>query len=203
MTSRGPAIALVALATVALAVGACSSTQPPAPSSSPSPSPLPSAPIESVIPASLIVIDASLLEVLPSEVDGQQLVESPEAEAAALTDLELGQNVERLATGLVADPAAEDWAIATVSALRPGTWTESFDRDWRDSYDEGVCEQAGGVTGNAQTVIAGRLVRIGTCANGVHTYHVRLPEDDLLVSVTSIGEGRFGERLIEGLRPPG
>ena len=40
---------------------------------------------------------------------------------------------------------------------------------------------------------------IGTCAGGVHTYHVHLPAQDVIVSLQGAGNGRFGERVVEGL----
>ncbi len=152
--------------------------------------------------ARTVVIDGSLLAVLPQDVEGAQLVESPEAEVASIADGALVEHVARLAVGLVSDAEGADWAIATVSELRPDAWSETFFRDWRDSYDEAVCKRAGGVTGTAQAEIGGRLTLIGSCTNGVHTYHVHLPEGDLLVSITALGDRRFGEVMVEGLEPP-
>jgi hypothetical protein len=83
----------------------------------------------------------------------------------------------------------------------PGTWSEAWFRDWRDSYDEGACGQAGGVAGNAEAALGGRTVYIGTCAGGLRTYHAWLEGRGLLVSAFSVGKGRYGERLMAGLRP--
>jgi hypothetical protein len=49
-------------------------------------------------------------------------------------------------------------------------------------------------------VIAGRQTFIGTCAGGVRTYHVYLPTRNVVVSMQGSGDGRFGERVVEGLR---
>ena len=36
----------------------------------------------------------------------------------------------------------------------------------------------------------------------MHTYHVWLAEQNILISASAIGEGRFGEELLKGLRLP-
>jgi hypothetical protein len=104
-----------------------------------------------------------------------------------------------MAVGLVVDPATESFAVASVVKLKPGVYDDEFHRDWRDSFDEGVCAEAGGVEGNAEAQIDGETVYIGTCTGGVHTYHVYLEESDALVSVNAVGEARLGEELMETL----
>ena len=69
----------------------------------------------------------------------------------------------------------------------------------RDTFDTAVCEQAGGVDGRAEVEIEGRRTYVGTCAGGVRTYHVHLPDSDVIVSMQSVGEGRYGERVVAGL----
>ena len=49
--------------------------------------------------------------------------------------------------------------------------------------------------------IDGRTVYIATCAGGLRTYHAYLPERGVIVSLLSVGERRFGEQLMAGLRP--
>jgi hypothetical protein len=87
----------------------------------------------------------------------------------------------------------------TVARVKPGLFGDLFYRGWRDTFDAAVCEQAGGVAGHAEAEIAGRQTFIGTCAGGVHTYHVHLPDQDVIVSMQAVGDGRFGERVVEGL----
>jgi hypothetical protein len=86
-----------------------------------------------------------------------------------------------------------------VAHLRPGVYSDAFFRDWRDSYDEGACGQAGGVAGNAEAELGGRTVHITSCAGGLLVYHAYLPERDVAVSVISVGEARFGEQLMAGV----
>jgi hypothetical protein len=145
-----------------------------------------------------VPIDPSLLEVLPSMVAGLPVTA---ADPSGADDPGLVQTVERMAQGVVIDPATGDFAYASVIVLEPGVFDEAFYRSWRDSFDEGACSQAGGVSGHAQTTIAGRTVFVGRCTGGVLTYHVRLDRPDAIVSVSSLGASRLGEQLLAGLRP--
>ena len=87
-----------------------------------------------------------------------------------------------------------------VVRIRAGAFSDSWFRSWRETFDVGACERSGGVTpGAAEAEIAGRVVHIGTCEGGVHTYHVHLASPDRLISITSLGAGRFGERVVAGL----
>jgi hypothetical protein len=89
--------------------------------------------------------------------------------------------------------------VVTVARVKPGVFSDLFFRGWRDTFDSAVCEQAGGIDGNAEADIAGRHTFIGTCAGGVHTYHVHVPGRDAIISMQGAGPGRFGERVVEGL----
>ncbi|MCJ7710605.1 MAG: hypothetical protein MUQ32_07195, partial [Chloroflexi bacterium] len=95
---------------------------------------------------------------------------------------------------------ADDVAVVSVVRLRSDVFDDAFFRSWRDSYDAAACEAAGGVAGNAEAEIDGRPTYIGTCAAGAHTYHVYLEGPNVIVSVTSVGEGRFGEQIVAGIR---
>ena len=117
-------------------------------------------------------------------------------------DPALGGSASAIAVGLFIAPGdtlSEDLAIVSVVRLRDGVFSEVFFRGWRDTYDSGACEQAGGVTRRSETEIGGRITFIGVCAEGVLTYHVQLAEAGLLVAVTALGPRRFGELVIAGL----
>ena len=198
-------IAATLLVLVAL-TAACSPERSPSPSpaasTSRSPSPSPSA--VASVPASNatgVVVDAALLAVLPATVDGVAIVESADGEAEALSDPTLGEVAVAIAAGLAIDAASGEFVYAVVVRLRDGAMSDERFRDWRDSFDEGACSQAGGVVGHAEAEIAGRTVYIGSCVGGVLTYHVWLREPGLLVSASAVGERRLGERLVAGLRP--
>jgi hypothetical protein len=148
-----------------------------------------------------VVVDAALLEVLPATVDGVAVVVSADGETEALSDPTLGEVAVAIAAGLAIDPASGEFVYAVVVRLRDGAMSDERFRDWRDSFDEGACSQAGGVVGHAEAEIAGRTVYIGSCVGGVLTYHVWLREPGLLVSASAVGDRRLGERLVEGLRP--
>jgi hypothetical protein len=195
-------IAGVILATMVAA--ACGPTQ-----GSPSPSPEiiePTPPVTlgpsgTPVPTSGVVIDSRLLDVLPEAVDGFELVESPEAELAALEDPQLEAVAASIAAGIAVDAVGGEFVYAIVVGLLPGAMDANVFRDWRDSYDEGACSQADGVAGHAETEIGGRTVYIGTCVGDLRTYHVWLEEQEVLISASAVGERRLGERLVENLRP--
>lgn len=201
---------LAALVVTALVVSGCASPSPsPSQSAAASPAPpataspasttgLPSA--STPTPGAAVPIDPDLLDALPTAVDGLALVRTDEALADALADPGLVAFAEAVAAAIAVDPATAEFAYATV--IRPRVVPPSKEEllDWRDSFDEGVCLQAGGVSGTAEADIGGRPVFIGSCAGGVRTYHAWLGNRGLLVSVSSVGERRLGEQLVEGLR---
>jgi hypothetical protein len=144
-----------------------------------------------------IAVDATLLDALPAEVDGTP-VESDDATAAEVAGSSaLAPSVAGVAVATAF--GSGDYVVATVVRLRDGVFGDAFYRDWRDSFDGGVCAQAGGVEGHAETDIAGHRTYIGTCVGGVHTYHVHLASRGLLISAQALGERRYGELLIQGL----
>ena len=150
-----------------------------------------------------IVVDPSLLELLPDDVAGVPL-EPDEATANELAgEPSIAPFVSSLAIAAAFVPPASDtlgdYVVVTVARLKPGLFGDLFYRGWRDTFDSAVCEQAGGVDGHAEATVGGRQTYIGTCAGGVHTYHVHLPAQDVIVSMQGAGESRFGERVIEGL----
>ncbi len=217
MIGRSGVYAVAFWATLAICVAACgapqaanptpamasASTAPTTPATSPSSS-LPASSGAAATPAGsgAIAIDPSLLQVLPAQVDGVPL-EPDAATAADVTgDPGLARSASALAVAIVVAPGAsstQDLAVVWVIQLRPGVFGKAFFRNWRDTYDEAACAAAGGVDGHAEAVIAGRDTRIGTCAGGVHTYHLHLARRDLLVSITAAGGRRFGEVVAAGL----
>lgn len=200
----GPVLSLL------LVVGACIPPRvaTPVPSDGP-PSPTPSGmPTTSAVAASPaasagVQVDPSLLDVLPDAVVGVPLVEDAETAAEIAAEGSIAPFVASIALARAFAPGATDadtdYVVVTVARLRPGTFGDFFYRQWRDTFDGGVCAQAGGVDGHAEADIAGHHTYIGTCAGGVHTYHVYLPASGLLLSAQGAGERRFGERLVEGL----
>jgi hypothetical protein len=169
------------------------------------PSPTPGAP-SSLDPSpeqgpsgSVVPYDEGLLSILPADVGGVAL--APDADTAATmgADDDLGRVARGLAAAIAFDPATDQFAVAAVIQLEPGILDDAFFRDWRDSYDEGACSQAGGVSGHAQAEIGGRTTYIGSCAGGLRTYHVALDASDIVVSVSALGDERLGEEVIAGL----
>ena len=155
--------------------------------------------------APVIAVDLSLLDLLPADVGGVQLQPDADTAAEIATDTSLQAALQSIAVAAAFGPQATDtltdYAVATVVRLRSGVFSDAWFRDWRDSFDEGVCGQAGGVSGHAESTIDGRPVFIGTCAGDVHTWHVYLPREDVVVSTQGIGDARLGERIIDGITP--
>ena len=210
---RLPAIATVALA--AAIVSACSGdlavSPTPAPGSSgagatttvlpptsfgPPPSPTPP---DDTTP---LVIDGTLLEFLPADVSGAAVSQDLDIASEALSDATLPRIATAVDAAVAVDAANGNLVSAWVVRLRRDAFADADYRQWRDAYDEGACAAAGGVVGRAEATIADRTAFVTSCAAGLHTYHVWLQEPGILISASSIGEGRFGEHLLEGLRVP-
>jgi hypothetical protein len=141
-----------------------------------------------------------LLAQLPSTVDGLALVEDIDTESHDAADPGHVLDLAGLAVAIAADPSTSDLAVASVVRLKPGVYSDAYFRSWRSSFDTGACSQAGGVAGSAEAVIAGHRTYIGHCAGGLLTYHVYLPATASIVSISSIGERRLGELIVQGLR---
>jgi hypothetical protein len=158
------------------------------------------APGGSDTPTATITIDHDLLALLPREIDHVPVVESEEGDSDALAD-DVLPTIATAAVGAVAvDTQAQDFVYALVVKLRPGAMTDDIFKDWRDSYDAGACQGESEVVGNASATVAGNTVHIGTCANGMHTYHVWLKGKGVLISDSSIGDRKFGLVLMGTLR---
>ena len=129
----------------------------------------------------------------------------PDTTASVRSDPAVARDAESMAIGL-ATPAGqaspEEFVIANVVRLKDPSRDEEWFRSWRDTYDEAACQQAGGLQGNAETKIGTETVFIGSCRNGVLTYHVRLENGAVVVSLTSIGPSRLGERLLRATIAP-
>lgn len=170
----------------------------PAPSSSPSPTTVASASGQ-VSPSGAVAADPSLLEALPENVGGLVLQYAPEATTETAADPELAESAEAIAYAVAIDPETSDLVVAAVTRPRPGLFDDAFFRDWRDSFDGSVCDRAGGVRGHAQTEVDGRPVFIATCAEGAAVYHTYLERRGVIVSISSVGDSRLGEQLMDQL----
>ena len=157
----------------------------------------------SASPAGGVPVDPGLLAVVPIDVDGIPVTFDAETSATLAADPAVARDAAGLAVGLAivaGTSAAEDLAIVNVVRLREPASGDEWFRDWRDTYDEAACGQAGGVIGAMETELGGGTVFIGSCAGGVRTYHALLPSAGLVVSVTSLGERRLGEKVMAGLK---
>ena len=148
------------------------------------------------------MLDPALLAYLPAAVGGIEVKEDVDEAAAALNDPALPRIASAVEGAVAVNIGTGNLVYAWIVHLRTGVFTDSDYRQWRDSYDEGACAAAGGVVGRAEATIGGRQSYVTSCVAGLHTYHVWLKDQDILISASSIGEGKFGEKLLEGLRVP-
>jgi len=195
-----PAVLPSAIATPAVSPGATSPD-----SASPPASPVTASPAGS---GAAVTVDQSLLSFIP--ITGHGLIQTIEPE----TTLQVARDPDLVAnaTGLmiasyIPDPTlasaapGEDIAVVSVVRLRDPSADDTWFRGWRESYDDAACANAGGVARNSQTDIAARTVFIGACRGGSFTYHTRLDDGAVVVSITSIGDLHLGETVMERLTP--
>jgi hypothetical protein len=147
-----------------------------------------------------VVADSSLLDRIPAAKAGLTLTYDPETTATVAAGQGLADDAAAIATGLAiptgqaASPS--DFVIVNVVRLRTPNTDDEWFRQWRDSYDRAACAQAGGVTGNAEAHLGSHDVFIGSCSGGALTYHSLLDGGSTVVSLTAIGPGRMGEKLM-------
>lgn len=204
----------VLLAVAVVAVAGCSSDGPTAApstraptlvSATDTPAPIDSfgpAPTETPDDADPVTIDPSLLDLLPAEIGTVPVHEDGDAAAQAVSDPALDLIATGVDSAVAVDAGNGDLVLANVVRLRPGAFGAELYRQWRDTYDEGACAGSGGVAGHAEAQIAGRQTFVTSCVGSMHTYHLWLEGQGILISASSIGDDRFGEQLLSGLRLP-
>jgi hypothetical protein len=150
-------------------------------------------------PAAAVAADPTLLDVLKASDAKLNVTYDPDTTASVMTDSSVARDLSALAIGLATpsgQASPQDFVIANVARLRDPAKDDAWFRSWRDTYDQAACERAGGVQGNAETDMGGTTVFIGSCRNGALTYHARLENGGIVVSLTSVGPGRLGESLL-------
>ena len=162
------------------------------------PPPSPTPPDET----SPVVLDRTVLEFLPESVGGIAVTESVDEATQALTDPSLPSIASTVDAGVAADAGNGNLVYAWVVRLRPGKFSDTAFRQWRDSYDDGACSGPTGIVGRAEATIDARTVYITSCTQGLHTYHVWLDKQSIVISASAIGGGKFGEQLMDNLRLP-
>lgn len=152
-----------------------------------------------VAPAGSVEEDESLLAVLPEDVEGTPLDREALAFAESSHDPAFAASIGS-AVFFVA-PGPEDLVSGLVARPRDGVFGDDWFRDWRETYDEGACGQAGGIGGRAEAAVDGRQVHITTCAGGMRVYHAWVEEQGVVVSLIALGDSRWGEQVMGTLRP--
>jgi hypothetical protein len=209
-------VAAVAIAlAMTLALAACNTQRPPssvvgtvapAPTTSSSvdlPASFGPPPSESPDESTPLTLQPALLGVLPATIDETPVQEDGDVAAEALQDPAMPRIASGLDAAVAVDTATGNLVTAWVVQLKPGAFGDEAYRQWRDSYDEGACNAAGGIVGRAQATLGGRETYVTSCVAALRTYHVWLRDQDLLISASSIGDGRYGEKLMSTLRVSG
>jgi hypothetical protein len=215
------ALAAIVLAVVSVVVSACGSSGPTArvlpdpiasasaaAPGSPATLPAPTSALGESPASGDVLVDQSLLSFIP--INGHGLLQSidPDTTAQVAQDPDLRANASALMiatytavpTSASAAPT-DDIAVVSVIRLRDPSAGDDWFRAWRDSYDNAACANAGGVTRNSQTDVGTHTVFVGACAGGSFTYHTRLADGAIVVSITSVGSLRLGETIMERLAP--
>ncbi len=162
------------------------------------PPPSPSPPDD----ATPIAIEPELLAFLPEAIGEIPVVEDLDVAGEALFDPAISQIATGIDAAVAVDAGTGNLVTAWVVRLRPEAFGDEVYRQWRSSYDEGACQAGGGIVGLAQAELGGRNTHVTSCVTALRTYHVWLEEQNVLISASSIGEGRFGEILMSTLRVP-
>ena len=137
-------LAALALAVIALGCDpatptpSATATRAPAGSSSPVPSGSPGS-SGAAAASPLVAIDPSLLDLLPKTIGSIPVMPSPESAAEPASDPSLAASAQSLAVALAVDQTTGNLVVASVVKLKPGVFSDEFYRDWRDSFDQGVC----------------------------------------------------------------
>ena len=152
--------------------------------------------------ASPIAIEPELLAFLPVAIGEIPVVEDLDVAGEALFDPAISQIATGIDAAVAVDAGTGNLVTAWVVRLRPEAFGDEVYRQWRESYDEGACQAGGGIVGLAQAELGGRNTYVTSCVTALRTYHVWLEEQNVLISASSIGEGRFGEILMSTLRVP-
>jgi hypothetical protein len=147
-----------------------------------------------------------LLDLVPR--GGITLTYDPDTTASVAAEPTLAISATGLAIGFATAAAGPsppsagpggDLAVVSVIRLRDPSVDEAWFRDWRDSYDDAACANAGGVTRHAESVVGQTTVFVGSCAGGSFTYHARVDGGAAVISLTSIGPANLGKLIMEGL----
>jgi hypothetical protein len=151
--------------------------------------------------ASPIPVEPGLLDLLPGTIDGVDRQTDASVDAGIAGDPDLAAIAKSFATALYVASTSGEFAYVSLVRLRQPLGTEAY-RDYRESFDQAACSQAGGRTGTATGNFGGRSFEIGRCAGGLLTYHLAL-DDPIIVSISSLGERRLGEKIAGSLANPG
>jgi hypothetical protein len=146
-----------------------------------------------------LVIDKSLLDVLPRTVDSLPVTEEPDGDDQLRADDVAAMIASAGVAAVAVDQQTDDLALVFVLRLLPNGLTDNTFGDWRDSYDATVCDGADQVVGEAEQNVGTNHIFIGTCSSGLRTYHTWIKARGILISISSTGERRLGLAILGNL----
>jgi hypothetical protein len=197
-TMKALVVAAAALAAASL-LAACGTTDPTVPPPTATPYSLTATPWPNgTVGQYGLRIDPKLLALLPAEVGGIPVLESPDSEGAALDNPDLPKSFDAYAEAGVGSIADSDWLVLTIGHLTAAAQGPDWYPSWRDDYATGACSQADGIASTTSQTIADWPVDVTTCNAGVIVYSMELDAEHVL-SMYDLGPRRFGRQLIENL----
>ncbi len=140
---------------------------------------------------------------LPADVGGNCLRRSTAIELAATADPSLAASAAGFAAAEAGELSTSGGFVAvSLVELRASVDVESFFARWRVDYDRAACAAVGGVGSTGVRQVAGRSVDVASCLGGARTFHFRVRQGRLVVSILSLGSDALAEAVIGGLRGP-
>jgi hypothetical protein len=144
-------------------------------------------------------IDPNLLSNIPAVVGGNPLVETPDAEMAALNDPNYATAFSGYYVASIGTLSSLNWIEVSVGALKDDAQSQGFYTSWRDGWFKNACSQADGVASTGQESINDWQVDVATCNGGVDAYTLSL-DNGVLVSIMDLGPRRLGRELIQAIK---
>ena len=147
-----------------------------------------------------ILIDQSLLDILPKTVAGSTVVADANRETETASDTALATYARALAAATVGDNG-ENIATIILVERRPEVAMADWFPRYRADFDSAACDPIGGPGSTSTRTLAGREVQVTSCKDGGIVYHVIVDGGTTIMSVFELGPKEFGRVLLENLAP--
>ncbi len=98
------------------------------------------------------------------------------------------------------DPNRAETVFVIAMHARQGALADQRFGDWRETYGQGACEDAGGVVGSAESTIGERQVFVVRCVEGEIVYYVPLADCGELLTIDAVSTRDLGRTLVEHIQ---